>query len=134
MRRVQASDYHARLSEAYQHQGTGRQDSRGCGNGLQPYLLHHRHGHERQGTRAFTIPEAKGKVCQAHRQAKESYLLRGRVLRDSPLHRTVLPLLFPLHLSSIRDTRAIAQRPQSMCGVSEDDRVLHQNQGTSWLF
>ena len=32
-------DYH-------QHQGIGCQDSRGCGNGLQPYLLYHRHGHE----------------------------------------------------------------------------------------
>ena len=26
------------------------------------YLLHHRHGYERQGTRAFSIPEVKGKV------------------------------------------------------------------------
>ena len=63
MRRVQASDHQAGPSEAYQYQGTGYQDSRGCGNGLQPYLLHHRHGHEGQGARAFPILEAKGKVC-----------------------------------------------------------------------
>ena len=127
MRRVQASDHQARLSEAYQHQGTGSQDCRGRGNGLQPYLLHHRHGYEGQGAGAFTIPEAKGKVCQAHRQTKERHLLRGGVLRDSPLHRTVLPLLLPLHLASIRDTRAIAQRLKPMRGVSEGNRVLHQD-------
>ena len=80
MRRVQASDHQARLSEAYQYQGTGSQDSRGRGNGLQPYLLHHRYGHKGQGARAFTIPETKGKVRQAYRQAQERHLLRGGVL------------------------------------------------------
>ena len=53
--------------------------------------------------------------------------------RDSPLHRVVLPLLFPLHLTSIRRTGTITQRPEPMCRVSEDDRVLHQNQRTSRL-
>lgn len=77
--------------------------------------------------------KTKGKVCQAHQQAQERHLLRGGVLRNSPLHRTVLPLLFPLHLTSIRNTRAIAQRPQPMCGVSEDDRVFHQDQRTTQL-
>ena len=48
-----------------------------CGNGLQPYLLHYRHGHEGQGAGAFTIPEAKGEVRQAYRQTKERHLLRG---------------------------------------------------------
>ena len=80
MRRVQASDYQAGLSEAYQHQGTGRQDSRGRGNGIQPYLLHHRYGHKGYRARAFTISKAKGEVCQAHQQTKERHLLRGRVL------------------------------------------------------
>ena len=42
-------------------------------------------------------------------------------------------VLFPLHLTSIRDTRAFAQRLEPMCRVSEDDRVLHQDQGTSRL-
>ena len=52
---------------------------------------------------------------------------------NSPLHRTVFPILFPLHLTSIQYTRAIAQRPESMCGVSENDRILHQDQRTSRL-
>ena len=77
VRCVQAYNHQARLSKAYQHQGTGCKDSRGCGNGLQPYLLHYRHGHEGQGAGAFTIPEAKGEVRQAYRQTKERHLLRG---------------------------------------------------------
>ena len=54
---------------------------------------------------------------------------------DYPKHTSIKELeanlLFPLHLPSIRDTRAIAQRPEPICGVSEDDRVLHQNQRTA---
>ncbi len=34
MRCVQTPDHQARLSEAYQYQGTGCKDSRGCGNGF----------------------------------------------------------------------------------------------------
>ena len=75
MRRVQTSDHQARLSEAYQYQGTGCQDSRGCGNGLQPHLLHYRYGHKGYRTRAFPISETKGEVCQAHQQAQERHLL-----------------------------------------------------------
>ena len=35
------------------------------------------------------------------------------------------PLLFPLHLTSIRRTGTFAQRPQPICRVSKDDRILH---------
>ncbi len=80
MRRVQASDHQAGLSEAYQHQGTRLEDYRRYRHGLQPHLLHYRHGHEGQGAGAFTIPEAKGEVRQAHQQTEERHLLRGGVL------------------------------------------------------
>ena len=80
MRRVQASDHQAGLSEAYQHQGTRLEDYRRYRHGLQPHLLHYRHGHEGQGAGAFTIPEAKGEVRQAHQQTEERHLLQGGVL------------------------------------------------------
>ena len=79
-----------------------------------------------KGARAFTISEAKGQVCQAHQPTQERYLLRGRVFRDAPLHRTVLPLLLPLHLTSTRRTGAIAQRLESMCRISENDGFLYK--------
>ena len=54
--------------------------------------MYHRHGHEGQGAGAFSISKIKGEVHQAYQQTKERYLLRGGVLRDSPLHRTILPI------------------------------------------
>lgn len=39
----------------------------------------------------------------------------------------------PLLLTSKRRARNIAQRLEPMCGVSEDDRVLHQDQRIAWL-
>ena len=56
---------------------------------------------------------------------------------DYPKHTNIkeleVNLLFPLHLTSIRRARAIAQRSEPICGVSEDGRVLHQNQRTTQL-
>lgn len=39
----------------------------------------------------------KKKIRQARQQAKERHLLRGGFLRDTSLHRAILPILFPIH-------------------------------------
>jgi hypothetical protein len=73
----------------------------------------------------------KAKYAEPIDKPKKGIYCKVEFFETHPLHRTFLPLLFPLHISSIRGSRITAKRFEPLCGISENYRFFHKEQGTT---
>jgi len=54
-------------------------------------------------------------------------MIRNFLVKNYLFHRTVLPILFPLHITSIRQSGIVVKRFEPVCRISENEGVLHQD-------